>query len=146
MQVDRKLNDDHCKGQHDRAIKTAIPCHTHRKAHSNHTARQISNAPVLAGLENTHQLQCSGYIAHWLRFFQTKLPVLIFARFVVRQCFSRILSGMDCFLVCAQALPNPVEKACRETRGFTSCSGFFSFDERTTTEILRSGSKRWGQL
>jgi hypothetical protein len=125
--------------------KFAIPCRNRRKAHSNRNARLISNERGSAGSENIHLPQGSERTVHWCRFFQPEFPVLISCQLGLRQCFSRTVSDMESFWVCALASPNRVEKSCRTTRGFTSCCFYSSLGEQCSDGpfTLGGGRREW---
>jgi hypothetical protein len=126
--------------------KFAMPCRIRRKAHSNRNARLISNEQGSASSENIRLLQGSGSIAHWCQFFQPEFPVLISGQPGLRQCFSRTVSDMESFWVCALASPNRVEKSCRTTRGFTSCCHCSTITEQCSDGPFNLGGERQERL
>src|ERR1039457_6670126 len=95
--------------------KFATLCRNHRKVPPNCNARRISNAPALADLESILPLRGFERSAHLCPFFRPTFPASIFADLAARRYFSRTVFDADSFLVCAQALPNPVENASRNT-------------------------------
>jgi len=100
-----------------------------RKVHSNHSVRRTSNAPASAGLESILRLRCFAGNARSPRLFQPILPGSISAVPAGERRSFRTVFDADKIWVCAQASPNPDEKACGKTRGFTSCLVFLILEE-----------------
>ena len=114
--------------------KLTTPFRNRRKGHSNRSARRTSNAPMLAGLESIPQPRCFEDNVRLPRSFRPILPGSIFVAPANERRSFRSVFDADKIWVCAQALPNPVEKACGKTRGFTSCLVFLNVGGTATAE------------
>jgi len=115
--------------------KFTKPCRNRRKVLPNCNAKRISNAPVLAGLENIPPPQDSERSAHLCRFSRPNVPASISAVSSAKRRFFRAVSDADSFWVCALASPNAVGTARDKTRGFTSCSFFLNFRRNKKSEM-----------